>query len=168
MSEIRRLTKEDAAELFPLRLRGLQEHPEAFGASYEDEVKVGIERWETSLADANRAMFGAFVQGKLLGMVLISRETGKKKMHRMGITAMYVAPEAQKLGLGQALITACIDYAKAQIGVKIIDIGVTVGNHTARRLYRRNGFTTWGVNPNYLSLEDGSLHDLEWMILSLT
>lgn len=167
MPEIHRLKKEDAADLFPLRLRALQEHPEAFGASYEDEVKQGIERWETSLTDENRAFFGAFHEGKLLGMVIISRNLGKKTLHITSINAMYVASEARKLGLGQALISACIDHAKSLEGVKQIVIAVTVGNHAARRLYRRNGFITWGVQPSYIVLDDGSAHDIEWMNLYL-
>lgn len=167
MPEIRRLGKEDAAEVFPLRLRALQEHPEAFGSSYEDEAAMGIERWHTSLADSNRAFFGAFHEGKLLGMVVISRETGKKNQHRMGIYAMYVAPEARKLGFGQGLITACLDYARQQEGVKQVMLAVTAGNQSARRLYRRNGFITWGIHPEYLILSDGSTHDIEWMILLL-
>jgi RimJ/RimL family protein N-acetyltransferase len=167
LSEIRRLRKTDAAELFPLRLRALQEHPEAFGSSYEDESTMGLERWETILADSNRAFFGAFLEDKLVGMVAINRETGKKRQHRTGIFAMYVALEARKLGLGQALISACIDHAREQAGVRQIILAVTVGNYAARNLYRRNGFVTWGVDPEYLVLEDGSVHDMEWMILSL-
>jgi RimJ/RimL family protein N-acetyltransferase len=167
MPEIRRLTKDDAPELFPLRLRALQEHPEAFGSSYQDELRNGIERWETTLADESRAFFGAFHEEKLLGMVGIFREIGKKQQHRMGIVAMYVAPEARNLGLGQALITACIDYAKQQDGVRRINIGVTAGNGGARKLYRRNGFVSWGVHPEYLIMDDGTVHDLEWMSLKL-
>jgi RimJ/RimL family protein N-acetyltransferase len=167
MSEIRRLNKEDVAEVFPLRMRALQEHPEAFGASYEDEVKQGSERWEMTLTDENRAMFGAFVEGKLMGMVLISRDSSKKRLHRMGIYAMYVAPEARQQGLGERLINSCIQYAKEQDGVQQIGIGVTVGNHAARKLYRRCGFVTWGIDPAYLILENGSVYDLELMNLSL-
>jgi RimJ/RimL family protein N-acetyltransferase len=167
MPEIRRLIKEDAAEFFPLRLRSLKEHPEAFGSSYDDEVKQGIERWETGLSDNNRAFFGAFHEGKLLGMVGIFREMGKKQQHRMGIVAMYVAPEARQFGYGQALLDACIDYARQQDGVRRINIGVTAGNAGARRLYRRAGFVTWGVHPEYLIMDDGVAHDLEWMTLSL-
>ena len=167
MPEIRRLIKEDAAELFPLRLRALQEHPEAFGSSYEDEAKMAVEQWQAMLGDENRAFFGAFHEGKLLGMVLISRNLGKKTKHRANIAAMYVAPEARKLGAGQALIAACIDYAKQQEGVKQVALAVTVGNEAARRLYHRNGFITWGIDPAFLILDDGSSYDIEWMILNI-
>jgi RimJ/RimL family protein N-acetyltransferase len=167
MIELRRLTKEDAPEFFPLRLRALQEHPEAFGSSYDDEVQNGIERWEASLSDSTRAFFGAFHEGKLVGMIGIFREMGKKQRHRMGIVAMYVAPESRQFGFGQALLDACIDYARQQEGVRRINIGVTAGNSGARRLYRRAGFVTWGVHPEYLIMDDGSVHDLEWMSLRL-
>jgi ribosomal protein S18 acetylase RimI-like enzyme len=167
MPDIRRITKDDAPEVYPLRLRALQEHPEAFGSSYEDESAIGIGRWEGALADESRMFFGAYHEGKLVGMVAINREIGRKQKHRMGIFAMYVAPEARELGLGQALISACIDYAKTQEGVKQILIAVTVGNHAARRLYRRNGFITWGIHYEYLILEDGKAYDMEWMLLSV-
>jgi ribosomal protein S18 acetylase RimI-like enzyme len=167
MPDIRRITKDDVAEMYPLRLRALQEHPEAFGSSYEDELAVGIARWEGALADENRMFFGAYHEGKLVGMVIIERQAGRKQKHRMGIFAMYVAPEARKLGLGQGLITACIDYAKTQEGVSQILIAVTVGNYAARKLYRRNGFITWGIHPQYLILDDGQAYDMEWMNLKL-
>ncbi|MEZ4725895.1 MAG: hypothetical protein R3E79_02045 [Caldilineaceae bacterium] len=37
-TEVRALGADDAAPYQVLRLRSLQEHPEAFGSAYEDEV----------------------------------------------------------------------------------------------------------------------------------
>ena len=46
---IRRLTEHDVEEFRSLRLRALQEHPEAFGRSYEEESAEPIERMAARL-----------------------------------------------------------------------------------------------------------------------
>src|SRR5215813_14054145 len=40
---IRPLTAIDAARYLPLRLRGLQEHPEAFASAFEEEQQFSLE-----------------------------------------------------------------------------------------------------------------------------
>ena len=65
--EIRPLTSKDAAAFQVLRLRSLRESPEAFGASYDEEVSRPLtaigERLQAALTPNARVVFGAFGDG---------------------------------------------------------------------------------------------------------
>ena len=49
MAMIRVLTEADASELYELRLRALQESPEAFGSTYAETVRRGVESYRQRL-----------------------------------------------------------------------------------------------------------------------
>jgi ribosomal protein S18 acetylase RimI-like enzyme len=54
---------------------------------------------------------------------------------------LYVQPEARCNGLGEALVRAAIDSARAR-GCRRIELDVNEDNEAALALYRRLGFTT--------------------------
>ncbi len=165
---IRILTREDAEPYQRIRLRALQEHPEAFGSSYESEVQLTLEVVGERL-EANRpasAMFGAWSDTQLVGTLHMDRQPRLKTQHRAILGAMYVAPEARGQQIGRALLDAAIAHARSQTGIRQIVLAVTVGNHAARKLYRSAGFVTWGVDPDYLRIGD-QFYDIEWMTLML-
>lgn len=165
---IRILNREDASAYQAVRLRALQEHPEAFGSSYEEEVSRSLELVGERLAANHpyQVMFGAFVDGTLVGTLHFFREERAKKNHRVNLGAMYVAPEARSRGIGRALIEAVIAHARTQTGIRHIILAVTVGNHAARYLYRSAGFVSWGIDPDYIRVGE-LFYDIEWMALRL-
>jgi ribosomal-protein-alanine N-acetyltransferase len=57
-------------------------------------------------------------------------------------------PEARGLGLGARLLGHTIDFAQ-QHGCRLVTLEVRRSNDTAQRLYRRFGFKSVGVRPNY-------------------
>lgn len=73
-SKIIRLTGRDAAAFREIRLEGLQEHPEAFGASWEDE------------ATQSKAQFAA----RLDSSVVFSEKT-ENRARLNGIVGIYIA-----------------------------------------------------------------------------
>lgn len=162
--EVRVLTETDVEEYHGVRLRSLQEHPEAFGASYEEEKEVSLEKVATQLK-ANPT-FGAFVDGKLVGIVSLSRYTRRKLRHRAMIGGMYVCPEARGQGVGNTLLKTTLDFARELDGLKDVVLAVTVGNETARTLYLKTGFKPYSLDPRFIRVGD-VYHDIEWMILSL-
>ncbi|MFN8376198.1 MAG: GNAT family N-acetyltransferase [Anaerolineae bacterium] len=157
------LTKQDVLDFRSMRLRALQEHPEAFGASYEEELAVTPETMESWL---DGSMFGAFDENTLIGIVSIRGSRYHKTRHRANIGAMYVAPEARGKGVGQALMDAAVEKARSLAGVEDVVLAVTVGNDSARRLYLRAGFTPYSIDPRYLKVND-QYFDIEWMILRI-
>ena len=59
-----------------------------------------------------------------------------------------VAPAYRRQGIGQALVTALIDYLQ-QKGIIVLLLEVRVSNDPAIALYQRLGFQQIGRRPNY-------------------
>jgi GNAT superfamily N-acetyltransferase len=150
---VRPLGLDEFAVWHALRLRALRDHPDAFGATYEDERADGSAarrgRFEASARDEGSAIFGAFDGDTLVGIGGVLRSGGRKDAHRATIWGMYVAPEARGRGAGQALVDALVGSARAW-GCSQVHLTVVIGNGTAERLYRRAGFEAYGVDPRAL------------------
>ncbi len=162
---IRRLTEDDVAAFRSLRLRALQEHPEAFGRSYEEAVAEPIERMAARLQSTPDGNFtlGAF-DHELVGIVAFVREQGAKMRHKGGIYSMYVARDAQGQGIGRALLEQALAEARQQPGLEQIMLTVVSTNGAARQLYESLGFKTYGVEPRALKVGE-QYFDEDLMIL---
>jgi ribosomal protein S18 acetylase RimI-like enzyme len=164
---VRILTRADAAAFRELRLRALKEHADAFTSSYEEDVQKPLTATEQRIDGGDGSTFwGAFVDGRLQGIVGLAREPRRKNAHKADIVAMYVAPEAGRRGLGRALLQAVIDHARSVAGLEQLVLTVTRNNHAAFELYRTTGFMTYGVEPRAIKVA-GEYFDKEHMILFL-
>ena len=163
---IRLLTETDAAAFQSIRLRSLQEHPEAFGASWEEEQSRSMEEVAAQLRNnpPNIYTFGAFVDDELVGIVSLHRFVRPKVRHKAMLGGTYVVPEARGNKIGGALLGATIAHARTMNGVQDISLAVTVGNNSARNLYMAAGFVPWGIQPRYINV-NGQFFDIEWMML---
>jgi RimJ/RimL family protein N-acetyltransferase len=164
----RMLEKEDAEAYQNLRLRSLQEHPEAFGASFTEEAETALEEIGQQLTARlpDNGMMGIFLKDELVGITSINRHPRPKTQHRAYLGAMYVLPEYRGQGLARFLLRDALDYIKTRPGVEDVVLAVTAGNAAARKIYVDMGFKTWGIDPRYLKVGD-TYFDIEWMILSL-
>ena len=164
--EIRKLYPKDAEEYRDLRLRALKDHPEAFAASYEETLNHSLELFKQRLSDENAHTYGAFIDGKLAGMVTLVREAKPKLRHRANIFAMYVLPENRQAGTGKRLISEAINKAKALGDITHLYLSVTSSNLPAKRLYESLGFKTYGVDCHALQI-DGVMYSEDLMSLSI-
>ena len=165
---IRRLTPEDAAAYRELRLRGLQEHPDAFTSSYAEDSEAPLVTTERRLApDSPDWVFGAFVANELAGVVGMFREPRAKNRHKAAVFGMYVAPEHGRRGVGAALLRRVIETAQAQPGIEQLVLTVTETNAAARALYEKFGFRSFGVEPRAIRVSD-VYYDKNHMILFLS
>lgn len=166
---IRQLRPEDAAQYRIVRLRALQEHPEAFGSSAEDfeqRTLADLTDWLGSQSETF-SLFGAFVEGDLTGLIGFGRQTGAKVRHRGGIYHMYVTPETRGRGLGRQLMQTAMAYAMELDGLEDIVLAVTVGNNAARSLYESFGFVSSHRDPRYIKMGD-RYYDIDWMRISIS
>src|SRR5215471_4762495 len=165
---IRPLTATDAARYQPLRLRGLQEHPEAFASAFEEEQQLSLEMVVTRLqqSSAERYILGAFAGEDLSGLLHFRRWEGLKIRHRASIGGMYVPPEDRGQGIGRALLLEALTRAHTLSGLEDLLLAVTVGNERARALYLAVGFTSVTVEPRYLKIGE-QYYDIEWMSLTV-
>jgi ribosomal protein S18 acetylase RimI-like enzyme len=161
---IRALAPEDAASFTALRLRGLQEFPEAFASSYEEEVHTPVTEVARRLESRpDRAVFGAFEEASLVAIVGLQREGMAKLAHKAFVWGMYVAPESRRKGIGAALLRHALAYAGSVVGVRQVSLGVNTRNTAAVLLYRGLGFVQYGLEKGFLFV-GGEYHDEYQMV----
>ena len=165
--EIRTLNTTDARAFREIRLRALQEHPEAFGRDYAEESGLTMEAVANRLrSDPERFVLGAWEEGTLCGMVGFHRYPGRKTRHRAMLSSMYVIPAARRRGLGTTLLRTVIERAQALDGLEELILAVTVGNGAARSLYYRLGFELSHIEKRYIKIDE-RYYDIEWLTLLL-
>jgi GNAT superfamily N-acetyltransferase len=163
---VRRLRVEDVASLVSLRREALEADPLAFGASVDDDRGLSLELVRTSLADhEEQAVFGCLKGDRLIGMVGVIRASKVKQRHTGSVWGMYVTPRARSKGAGRALLDAAIQQAR-NWGLVQLQLGVTETASTAKRLYERAGFRSWGREPRALHWK-GHFVDEDHLVLEL-
>jgi ribosomal protein S18 acetylase RimI-like enzyme len=139
-----------------LRLRGLREHPEAFGetaAAFESRSLESIS--ERVVAQAR---LGAFIlaavsaSGAMLGCVGLAVQEPGKSRHRGMLWGMYVLPEARGKGVGRVLLDELLDCAGKLEFLEQIHLSVVTSNTAAVRLYENFGFKVFGTDPRVLKV----------------
>jgi len=165
--EIRRLVPADAAAYRALRLRGLAAHPDAFTSSHEEEARRPVADTLARLEpDGAEAVWGAFVDGTLVGVVGLGRERRAKNRHKAVVFGMHVAAEHSRHGVGAALLAHVVAESRRLAGVEQLVLTVTATNATARRLYAKQGFRSFGVEPRAVRV-GGDYFAKDHMILFL-
>jgi ribosomal protein S18 acetylase RimI-like enzyme len=161
---VRPLTASDAAAFQELRLRALQDCPEAFSSSYAEERGLALEEIATRLVpNEGRRVFGAFLERELVGVLGFQRETMRKLAHKAFIWGMYVAPAHRRNGVGRQLLAAALELAQSLPALRQVKVSVNSSNAAAVALYERVGFRGYGVEPNAL-LVNGELYDETQMV----
>jgi ribosomal protein S18 acetylase RimI-like enzyme len=150
---IRAAQASDVVQYRELRLHALQNAPTAFSSDYETNARQTMDYWESRLSqDENRAMFLAEADHHLIGMTGIGRRESPKTKHSADIYSVYVRPEWRGLHIAEALIEACIEWAKTR-EVNIVKLGVLSSSTSAIRCYQRCGFTIYGTEPRGIFYE---------------
>jgi L-phenylalanine/L-methionine N-acetyltransferase len=117
------------------------------------------EAWQKRLAD-QMAVTNADVMlvaergGEIVGTAGVHAPgPHARRRHVMGL-GISVAPQAQRQGVGSALMAALCDYADRWAGVLRLELTVYTDNAAAIRLYRKFGFEVEGTMRGY-ALRDG-------------
>jgi len=147
---IREASIADVDQYRELRLYALQESPIAFGQDYETSLSYQTEHWHNRLRQDNHSItFIAEYDNKLMGMTGIMRRPLPKAKHSATIIGVFVHPEWRGLRIADALIEACIEWAKSK-EVVVVKLSVNASNTSAIRCYERCGFITYGTEPRSL------------------
>lgn len=119
-------------------MAALKEAPYAFGSTWEGEKDRGAEAWREAVR--SRLRFVAVLGDQVIGMA-----AGGESNHSgtAALTSLWVDPDARGRGVGDQLVQAVLDWAKAE-GFRQVVLWVTEGNSRAESLYRRNGFVRTG------------------------
>jgi ribosomal protein S18 acetylase RimI-like enzyme len=143
--EIRLLNPLDAENYLVIKLESLQNSPEAFASSYEEEKDQPVEKYKNRFESKDSFTFGAFEKAELVGVIILVKEKLFKLSHRANIIAMYISPEKRGFGVGKALLEEAIKKAKNLDGVEQVYLTVVTTNEPAKRLYSLLGFEVFGI-----------------------
>jgi GNAT superfamily N-acetyltransferase len=152
--EIRRIGAGEWRELRDLRLRALEDAPDAFTATYEEEsihADAHWTEWATGLAEGGSS-FGlvAESEGCWIGMAVGAPH--RDFPGEAGLFAMWVDPSARGAGVAHALVQGVVAWA-ASARFPVLRLRVTLSKDAAVRLYTRCGFSDEGRR---LPLREGS------------
>lgn len=164
--EIRRLTTlEDAEKYRVLRLESLQNSPESFASSYDEEKDFSVEKIKHDFQRNDSFTYGAFDNGELVGIITLYKDQLYKLSHRAHLGAMYVSPAKRSLGIGKVLMEEALKQAKELPGVEQVYLAVVSSNEPAKRLYASLGFEVFGTEKKGLRLDHDTYYDVDFMIL---
>jgi ribosomal protein S18 acetylase RimI-like enzyme len=163
--EIRKLTAADAEAYWELRLQALQDHPDAFGASYEEAVNQPIEQVRAKLESPTAETYGIFIEGNLAGNATLRYETLSKLQHRAELVAVYLAPEVKRKGYGKMLIKHMVQVAREREGIEKVNLVVAATNHVAKHVYEQAGFKQFAIEKNALKLEDTYITEIHMTLM---
>jgi RimJ/RimL family protein N-acetyltransferase len=154
--QIRRIRPDEWPELRALRLGALQDTPEAFGSTYDQESSEPDAVWRDWAADGAEggSSFWALAvdeeTGRTAGMAFGSRHWHVPDA--IGLFAMWVDPALRGHGLGRRLVEAVVDWARTTERPRVV-LSVSETNEVAIRLYERCGFEPTGTRH---PIRDGS------------
>lgn len=159
--KIRRLQAEDAEDFQAIRLAALKKSPEMFGSFYALEAEKPLQFFADRLTTC--AVFGAYLNGRIVGVMVFKQAEGIKDAHKASLTGVFVEPEFRGQGIANALLKAIIDHGSNQ--VEQILLTVVAGNDAAISLYKRFGFEPYGVEPRALKTEQGYLDEMLMVLI---
>ncbi len=145
---IRKATKED---LPALRNLAIKTYLDSFGEmNTKKDMDLYLEeafnqkKIETEFSEPDSIFFLAFLNDEVVGYARIRnnqeefQDDGALEIHRV-----YAANHVIGKGVGKALLSYCLDYAK-KIGKQSVWLGVWEKNERALRFYKKNGFVKFG------------------------
>lgn len=157
---IRRLLQGDAPLFRTIRLEGLEHHPAAFTASFENERTQPLSRFEDQLDRS--FVLGAGTHERLIGVAGLYIESTEKMRHRGVLWGMYVREEARRSGLARHLIAGILDHARHC--VEEVVLSVEAGNATAIACYEHAGFSVTARDSRAVKIGDAYFDMLQMKI----
>lgn len=151
------------ANLHLLRELSIRTFTEAFAADNNEQDMAAYlasamseERLAAELADANSQFCFACIGGEPVGYLKLNvrnAQTENFGPHTAEIERIYVLPQHQRAGVGQALLGHALSLA-AQWGAQLVWLGVWEHNARAIAFYVRNGFEPFGSHKFLLGSDE--------------
>ena len=138
--------------------------------SYPDENSYDPEQ-EAAFLDKkskspNEIEIIALVDGQIAGMAGIESLGAKHKVKHRAELGISILKEYWGLGLGKALINACIKCAEIA-GYEQIELNVVAENEVAVAMYLKAGFKVYGRNPRGFKSRFTGYQELLYMRMEL-
>lgn len=151
--EIVRLQVSEWEALKTIRLQALRSDPQAFGSSYEREIRYSDSKWQKKLAD--ELLVFAKLGKDIVGMVgIYQTDIDVETKNAVGV-ALFILPEYRGLGIATKLMQGMMSILKVQ-GLQSVSLSVNADQSAAVTLYKRYGFQVVGEDDAQLG--DGKIH----------
>lgn len=138
--------------------------------SYPDENSIDSEKegqfLEQKTASANEIEIIALVDGKVVGTAGIEAAGTMYKVRHRAELGISLSKEYWGLGIGKALMEACIKCAK-EAGYAQLELTVVAENERAIALYQKEGFVEYGRNPRGFNSRISGFQEVVYMLLEL-
>lgn len=114
--------------------------------------------WRGVLLVPERSLFVGRLDGRIGGsaQLVCAPRNNEAQKEIATITTNFVATWARGHGMARELTLACEGTALKQ-GVRFINLDVRETQDAAIQLYESLGYERWGTNPNYATVEGGSV-----------
>lgn len=138
--------------------------------SYPDENSFNSEQegqfLEQKTESTNEIVIIAFVDDKVVGTAGIEAVGTKYKVKHRAEFGISVSREYWGLGIGRALMEACIKCAK-EAGYVQLELNAVAENTRAISLYKKEGFVEYGRNPKGFNSRTSGFQEVVYMLLEL-
>lgn len=158
----RKLTSEDWRWYRDIRLRSLEEVPQAFESSLIEESNFDETVWRQRLeSTASSFCLGAFIEtGELVAVAGFAQGHKLKTQHKSYLWGVYVLPNARGFGIASGLMKSIIKEFDALKTVSSLQLTVTANNTQAIDLYKKFGFKEYGLEKDALRVTGISYDEL--------
>lgn len=174
--QIHRCTTEDVTAYaqhaaYHLTERGVDDvlvhpFPSDYRRNLPEFVAMLTSRWNKEpMSPDYETTWVALVEQKIVGHVNLRCGGIAAATHRMRLGMGIEAP-FRSMGIGSALLTAAVQWAKEQESIFWIDLGVFSKNRPARTLYKNHGFIETYTIADALRVKDEIVDDVQ-MVLKL-
>ena len=164
--ETRKLLPNESNSYRELRLECLKNYPNNFTSNYQDEKAKTKLFFQPHIeqSDVNNFVIGAFHNTNLVGISGFNRHERLKVNHSGIIIQVYVKPKYQGNSIGLNIVKSTLDEAFKINGIEQIEIDVITVNKNAAKIYEKIGFETYGIQKNFLKI-DNSYYDHKMMMI---
>lgn len=134
--------------------------------AYPEENSMNEEQESAFLKEKSESgreiLLVALVEGVVVGMASVMAIGTKYKVRHRADFGISVSKAYWGLGIGGALLAACLECAK-KAGYEQLELEVVAENGAAVAMYKRAGFTEYGRNPKGFKSRVSGFQELLYM-----
>lgn len=160
--QYRKLVSDDWLAYKEIRLKSLEEAPQAFESSLFEESQFSSQQWRTRLTQTPSSFcLGALSDnGELKGIAGFSQGHKLKTQHKAYLWGVYVLQDARGSGVARQLIETIIHEFNDRFDISVIQLTVTSNNAAAISLYQQLGFKQYGIEKDAIRVNDQSFDEI--------
>lgn len=141
-----------------IRLNAFKTDPTSFSESHEREEKKTEPQLRSLLSDPNYKTYVAKIDDKIGAMVSYNVFVPQHVEHTAMISSVFTDPDFRRKGLSEKLMKKILSDLHSNGKIYRVRLSVGVAHTAARELYKKLGFTEFGVAKNEMKV-DGKYYD---------